>query len=989
MSAPLRTHHPLPPSHQHPSSAPAGQQSHPLPYPTSLPSTPGHGLMHHPDIDHQDRVQEALAPMHDHYHPPQTQPQQLPPHSPAQPRYPPCSSRDSFIQREGPEDNRGPDSASHGLDGSHGSASHFSAPPLHPNAYSSAPQHHVNHKYTSQPTATSSNCHHPEPSAFMQPRQADENQGQPSYSTSAGGQPMDGSLKTLSSVVPAKKKNTRASQACESCRQLKANGLNCEYSDPPLRSTDKTHSEILKCLAMMQPQLTTFTELVAQMNKRLTNIESALKADANLKLNPAARGKPTTDDQHKTGDTSFTEEKVTKSSSQDAVAAGPDQTIWPEDEVETKPGPPSSLSEPAIPMNHITPAGLLLNWPSIQELTKHHLEREGVGYVGEYPISQERNRCLLISYGRSEDNRMSRKKRKREHDQQSVDMLGVSCDSPSASTATEAADWGTVGCSSLYDQVGHRSAILGPDDDPDFSEAKIWSYVKTFEEKILNMHPIVQPRILHQWVRQFLDSLPLPRSQYSNKLSTAWNVSSSMESTGSTRKKPSPAPNITEISSAASSTPGIGRLDRTINTALVLTVLALGKVCQHRDYVPDALYMVDPMLHGNGRFHLSGTPPLSKSSSPGAVSRSQSSSLASPSNQDHLYHSRRSSLAGNTRPGLLVKNYENIPGLEYFAFATDILGNHHESYNNMKNVYAYIFAGLFQGQLGRPLESLSFIQKASHKLQVIMKPSLEKLKSFKTTQEFIKDTKCNQLSLAFWTCLQLESDLLAEFPLPPSGLLCYENDIPHPNMSLLEGFLKPVLDSYLGQIYLRTHLNSIHRMLYAPEDLTKGGRADIPLKNIDFVSDAVSGMEWVAPSFAFREDDPPASDILSARLRAKYWGAQVLTYRPFLRQILQHSFVENHSTNEQLPSVKFRAEFEAPQLLVFARKAIKALIESTRAFHGLGEKRPIITNVFGTAHAQWGNLLVLSAAFKDPIMGRYIDEKLLRHLFPETIRFLR
>ncbi|KGQ02537.1 hypothetical protein BBAD15_g12250 [Beauveria bassiana D1-5] len=85
----------------------------------------------------------------------------------------------------------------------------------------------------------------------------------------------------------------------------------------------------------------------------------------------------------------------------------------------------------------------------------------------------------------------------------------------------------------------------------------------------------------------------------------------------------------------------------------------------------------------------------------------------------------------------------------------------------------------------------------------------------------------------------------------------------------------------------------------------------------------------------------------------------------------------------------FRAEVEAPQLLVFARKAINALIESTRAFHGLGEKRPIITNVFGTAHAQWGNLLVLSAAFKDPIMGRYIDEKLLRHLFPETIRFLR
>ena len=32
-------------------------------------------------------------------------------------------------------------------------------------------------------------------------------------------------------------------------------------------------------------------------------------------------------------------------------------------------------------------------------------------------------------------------------------------------------------------------------------------------------------------------------------------------------------------------------------------------------------------------------------------------------------------------------------------------------------------------------------------------------------------------------------------------------------------------------------------------------------------------------------------------------------------------------------------------------KGVKALIESTRAFHGVEDKRFIITNVFGTAHA--------------------------------------
>ncbi|GKU22607.1 unnamed protein product, partial [Fusarium langsethiae] len=61
----------------------------------------------------------------------------------------------------------------------------------------------------------------------------------------------------------------------------------------------------------------------------------------------------------------------------------------------------------------------------------------------------------------------------------------------------------------------------------------------------------------------------------------------------------------------------------------------------------------------------------------------------------------------------------------------------------------------------------------------------------------------------------------------------------------------------------------------------------------------------------------------------------------------------------------------------------------TRAFHGLGDKRPIITNIFGTAHTQWGNLLVPLAAFRDPVLHSYVDEELLQTLFHKTIKFLR
>lgn len=210
-----------------------------------------------------------------------------------------------------------------------------------------------------------------------------------------------------------------------------------------------------------------------------------------------------------------------------------------------------------------------------------------------------------------------------------------------------------------------------------------------------------------------------------------------------------------------------------------------------------------------------------------------------------------------------------------------------------------------------------------------------------------------------------DSDLIAEMPLPPSGLLSYEDDIPHPNMSLLQDVDQRVLDSYPGQLYLRKHLNSIHHLFYAPEDLLDPDKqCENKLNSVDLVAEAVLGMGWVAPRFAFKEDDPPAGDILSARLRGKYWGAQVITYRPFVRMILEF----NHGRKTQLSSpqmTEFRqgnvysriasgaktiGEFD-PKVIELARKGIKALVESTRAFHGLGEKRPIITNVFGTAHA--------------------------------------
>ncbi|MBE3043315.1 hypothetical protein IMZ48_12240 [Candidatus Bathyarchaeota archaeon] len=174
-----------------------------------------------------------------------------------------------------------------------------------------------------------------------------------------------------------------------------------------------------------------------------------------------------------------------------------------------------------------------------------------------------------------------------------------------------------------------------------------------------------------------------------------------------------------------------------------------------------------------------------------------------------------------------------------------------------------------------------------------------------------------------------------------------------------------IIQSYQAQLYLRKHLNRIHREVYSGN--TSNGDRRRMLRNLEYIQSDVEGMSWVAPAYRFQESDDPANDILSARLRAKYWGAQVITYRPCIKMILDLSFELRSSkaaaTGQVVQVFEEPAQDVRDAVLAFggevhnhARKGVRALIESTQAFHGLDgddqpPMRPIITNVFGTAHA--------------------------------------
>ena len=138
------------------------------------------------------------------------------------------------------------------------------------------------------------------------------------------------------------------------------------------------------------------------------------------------------------------------------------------------------------------------------------------------------------------------------------------------------------------------------------------------------------------------------------------------------------------------------------------------------------------------------------------------------------------------------------------------------------------------------------------------------------------------------------------------------------------------------------------------------------------------------PPLQWEETDPPSSDINAARLRAKYFGARYIIHRPFVYQAV-HGLMGSASSpamstsemsgspREGTPGVAARRISGAAGDLVDAggsnvvggglkgdqaleascRKCIEAAISSTTAFHAFSASRhrPIITNVFGTAHA--------------------------------------
>ncbi|WQF76967.1 Putative zn(2)Cys(6) fungal-type DNA-binding domain-containing protein [Colletotrichum destructivum] len=1049
--------HTLPPHHpsqQQPASYNNYQPQPPYPPRSIEPHHPSHAApQHHHTDDRRHHDQEpSYAPMQDHH-------RHLP--SPAYPHYPsfPKNSDSGNVKREPHEETlthpRRPHSAGGGASSSGLPSPPHSAPPDPSHqSYDDDSRRHNGPRQVPPTPGGYRGIFPPPPMGQSQapppppPPPPPQHYEQPSQCQAP-------SIPIYQYSSATRRKATRASQACDSCRQLKAKcdetepckscrgkGVECKYRDPIPKAIDKGQTDILEAIFEMKYALEGKFETQIDAQKRWMNkMENTLKMH-NIKIEPEMQP----------ADHSPIHQKSIVKPPSPVAAADADAATTPmlerypppaldvdmdepqpmamgetdlpqsmhnaEDPDEhLPPGEAVAPGKPSIPVNHTTRADMLLSWPGIKEMTQGILEREGVRYSQEYPIAQEEKRGVLRLYGRGEGSGQEQTPSTSATGSAAAaaaeafgtvdaidDNFSETGNSPSLGKA-----WGRVGGLSPPTIVGCTSGTLVGDGHPDFSEETVKSYVHSFEKHILSLHPILPLGDLRCQAQRFLDSLVQTKL---SAPSVAKFVPPANLSETASKGKRSPADDQPNEPAPLPRKPG--RPCRTIESALVLVILALGKICQHESKIPDLPRDTIEHVH-NSQANRNGYPsstgaqasPLSYSA------HSRFSGLLSLKEQKNNLPSRRQSIhsSGVLKTGQsLRRNYDIIPGLEYFAYASDIMGNHMAGWT-MKHAHTFIFAGLYYGQLGRVLESDAMFLNAARALNMIMRRDMNRF--FKMgVYNPPKKKQDNLILLAFWSCLQLENDIIAELELPRSRCQDYEEQMPWPNMALMElDFSVRVRNSYIGQLYLRKTLNSIHTLLYDP----KGQHVSVydKMKKVQALEQQLRSMTWVSNDFRFKEEDPPATDLLDARLRAKYWGARVIIYRPFIRFILEvseglkqrvddlrmlnkenvgaigvfnphdASALVGHGSHD----IRGHDELD-PEVKSWAERGINALIQSTRAFHGVDSKRLLVTNIFGTAHAQWGNLLILAAAYKDPYLHHFIERTQLQELFRKTIDML-
>lgn len=597
--------------------------------------------------------------------------------------------------------------------------------------------------------------------------------------------------------------------------------------------------------------------------------------------------------------------------------------------------------ELSIPVDHSTAAHKLLRWPSIRNLLQ---PKE---YHEDYVMRLEEDRGLIRIYGQGEGDDSA-------EDPETPTISSTVRSSPSLEETSLVRNH----LSPPHGKPGESLAGITESGRMITNAETVRRYHQSYIEHMQKLHPFLDQNEISAKLETFI-SLYCP-SQPGTPAKPLLDPNTGQLPRGAKRKRSNEV--LYDVKPELHACPA--QVKKSIDNAIILLVIALGAICEWRERpIPGPIGVFSQDLQKERFAGVAAVP--STAPSPDAASHSFS----------FLAAGDKHNVSSCTPPESRPRNLDVIPGLAYYAYATEILGAL-QGGNRLPNVQAALLAGLYAGQLAHPFQSHAWIFQAARACQVLMRPN-----SYARMQN---NPRKDLYEFAYWTCLQLESDLLAELDLPASGISRSEGRISLPSgpftLSVPNEIHAPntmMMMLYFSQIHLRKVLNCVHTDLYKVE---KQGHASwstsvqsVLSMNLElWRSNLPTVMKW-------NDSDPPASDINVARQRAKYYGARYIIHRPLLYHALHlpvkpeqwQSFSDspNRSASPSLaqsqrtpgqagslavdhcpvwPGPKYR---ELPRQLRRACKVcVDSAIASTIAFDGV-KGRPIVTNIFGTAHA--------------------------------------
>ncbi|KAI1382598.1 uncharacterized protein F4822DRAFT_435427 [Hypoxylon trugodes] len=511
---------------------------------------------------------------------------------------------------------------------------------------------------------------------------------------------------------------------------------------------------------------------------------------------------------------------------------------------------------------------------------------------------------------------------------------------------------------------------LNAKQNPRWNPETVERYVQSFKHNVLDVYPFIDPIELDDMISAFLRTEICAASPFEARTA------------GQKRKRSFVAERYSPI-------PNHGRLLQTEEYALCLLVLALGQLCIRRDEISDAAE--DSKARSRNHFRPSPNSPTSPEEDRNGGT--------------HARASRRSSLPSavlmraSPYPYSGVPNQGGMSNLDYFTLAmgTGQMSRFCQCQHVCNHVSIHLLVGFYYASLGRLPESWSYISLASQRIQAIVPCTLDRILRYQIGSSYAgESTKDNQLILDFWICLGLEGDILVTLPMPPSGLRQHEAQMPYPNLKLAtsRGVPRHAIESYIAQLYLRKQLALVHDSFKHTKFTSREDAIKVLQGALKDTRD--TKQTWVPQGSRWKDGDPPTKDAPSARLRAMYWITQIVLYIPFLRVVLESEAVPANLypvpppvdtwIGPDVDDVKIKQD---TRTISYAKLAIEALVENTRAFHGIDRSHLVILNLLNMAHTQCKNLLILAACSYDPILSEFIDRETLRTLFDWTISLIQ